>query len=158
METLKVETNNRGIENSGITNDFNTAICEFIWNSFDAHASIVDITYIKNELEYIDSFTITDNGDGINREEIQSTFGNFLDSQKKETFQRKSDVHGRKGKGRFSFIAFANDAEWTTKYVSKEDKCVYEYKINVDGSSKNVYQRSNKILSDNLRIGTKKLF
>lgn len=55
---------------------------EYIWNGFDADATIIDITYKVNELGGISEIKICDNGSGINFENIDNTFGAFLSSEK----------------------------------------------------------------------------
>lgn len=95
----QVSANGRSVLNSGITEDYKQAFVEYIWNGFDAGARVINISYVlANEL------------------------GAFLDSQKRSTFQRTSEVRGKKGKGRFSFKAFATEAEWTTSYLNEDRK------------------------------------
>ena len=53
--------------------DYRLAIAEYIWNSFDAKASNVDIQFEANELGHISYFVISDNGEGINLSTIAST-------------------------------------------------------------------------------------
>ena len=94
----KVTTSDKSIDNAGIPSDYRLAIAEYIWNSFDAKASNVDIQFEANELGHISYFVISDNGEGINLSTIASTFGAFLDSQKQQSYQRTSDVRGKKKK------------------------------------------------------------
>lgn len=47
----KVTTSDKSIDNAGIPSDYRLAIAEYIWNSFDAKASNVDIQFEANELE-----------------------------------------------------------------------------------------------------------
>lgn len=81
----KVTTSDKSIDNAGIPSDYRLAIAEYIWNSFDAKASNVDIQFEANELGHISYFVISDNGEGINLSTIASTFGAFLDSQKQQS-------------------------------------------------------------------------
>lgn len=119
---MKIAANSNSVTNAGITTDYKQAVVEYIWNSFDAGASKVFISYKTNDLGSITNFSISDNGSGIKYETIGSTFGTFLDSQKKRSFQRTSDFRGKKGKGRFSFSQFATKAIWKTVYKDNEDK------------------------------------
>lgn len=80
---LSLSVKDKSIETSGITKDYKEALCEFIWNSFEANATEVIISYTKNELSGINSICISDNGDGIVYEDIEDTFGTFLASKKK---------------------------------------------------------------------------
>jgi len=94
------------------------AICEYIWNSFDANASNIIVEVKPNSIGGINSITITDDGDGIIFEELEKTFGNFLDSQK--TIKRTPITRGRKGRGRYTFFKFADRATWTSWNNGKE--------------------------------------
>ena len=62
---LKLSVNNQSVESSGITKDYKDALCEYVWNSFEANATAVAIDCIPNELTGSAEIVITDNGDGI---------------------------------------------------------------------------------------------
>ncbi|HEI6830913.1 ATP-binding protein [Yersinia enterocolitica] len=94
------------------------AICEYIWNAFDAAATEVAITVIPNGMSGLSLIEISDNGVGIVYEEIDETFGQFLDSKKK--IERSPITRGQKGKGRFSFCKFSDKAQWTSWCDGKE--------------------------------------
>lgn len=79
---LKLSVNNQSVESSGITKDYKDALCEYVWNSFEANATAVAIDCIPNELTGSAEIVITDNGDGIAYDSLERTFGAFLDSQK----------------------------------------------------------------------------
>jgi DNA topoisomerase VI subunit B len=99
---LKVSVNNSGIESAGLTSDYMQAVAEYIWNGFDAEASHIQIEYITNTLDHISSFSIIDNGSGIDFSTIESTFGNFMDSIKRTLYQKSSSaIKGTEGKGVF---------------------------------------------------------
>ena len=111
MPQHKLSASSNSVKNSGLTDDYRQAIAEYIWNGFDAEATTIDIRYEKaNELGTLSYLLISDNGKGINKKTLEYTFGSFLDSQKKQTYQRTSNVRGKKGKGRFSFQMFAYGA------------------------------------------------
>ena len=78
------------------------AICEYIWNGHDANAKIIEIKTAVNEINGINSIDIIDDGDGIDLNELESTFDLFLDSKKKKS--TNPITRGRKGKGRFTFV------------------------------------------------------
>lgn len=138
----KVTTSDKSIDNAGIPSDYKLAIAEYIWNSFDAKASNVDIHFDANELGYISHFVISDNGEGINLSTIAFTFGAFLDSQKQQSYQRTSDVRGKKGKGRFSFINFCSKAIWKTRYKTEDDSII-QYEITIGSGDKDHYETNN---------------
>lgn len=131
---------NESLNNSGIRKDYKDAICEYVWNGFDAEASIVKIDYKVNELDGVESIKIKDNGYGINYENLDNTFSAFLSSEKKGN-KTLNPVHGSKGKGRFSFLGFAHNCKWNTVYLNKEN---YMYSIEIDSRYKNKYQVSDK--------------
>lgn len=78
---LKLSVNNQSVESSGITKDYKDALCEYVWNSFEANATAVAIDCIPNELTGSAEIVVTDNGDGIAYDSLERTFGAFLDSQ-----------------------------------------------------------------------------
>lgn len=128
MTKRKVNITNNSISNT-VTKDVNKAICEYLWNGFDANASQLSIRYTKNAFN-ITSLEIQDNGEGIDRSSLQETFGRFQDSQKLHTYQWSSQVKGKKGKGRYSFNCFASKADWVTVYKDKESHYI-RHKITI---------------------------
>ena len=87
---LKLSVNNQSVESSGITKDYKDALCEYVWNSFEANATAVAIDCIPNELTGSAEIVITDNGDGIAYDSLERTFGkdevtssNLVSSSKK---------------------------------------------------------------------------
>ena len=53
-----------------------------------------------------------DNGGGIDLATIGDTFGNFMDSLKRASYQKSSSsIRGNKGKGRFSFATFSGESQ-----------------------------------------------
>ena len=128
MAKRKVNITNNSISNT-VTKDINKAICEYLWNGFDANASQLSIKYTKNAFN-ITSLEIQDNGEGIDRSSLQETFGCFQDSQKLHTYQWSSQVKGKKGKGRYSFNCFASKADWVTVYKDKESHYI-RHKITI---------------------------
>ncbi|MFD2969612.1 ATP-binding protein [Sphingobacterium bambusae] len=152
---MKNNTNitNASIESAGLPKDYKYAIAEYIWNGFDAKASSVDIRYESNALGYLHSISFADDGEGINHETLQQSFGNFLDSMKRSSLKRSSYIRGRKGKGRFSFSLFATRATWTTRYRNI-DQQISEYEIIIDRHQKESYEDSFLIDSSQAQTGT----
>lgn len=148
----KANISDNSIESAGIPKDYKQAIAELIWNGFDAKASKIDISYETNELDYISKIIINDNGEGINYTSLSQTFGQFLDSLKRNSFQRSSYNRGKKGKGRFSFSTFSSKCTWHTVYLH-EDK-LYEYDLIIYKHNKNEYEDLNKKVSKSISTGT----
>lgn len=148
---IPLSVKNQSIDSSGITNDYRDAISEYIWNGFEAHARNINIDYTLNEAYGVKELIITDNGDGINYDELGETFGAFLAS-KKNLLSLKMKSKANKGKGRFSFIAFADKAEWSTVYKDKDD--YKEYQITMSNDTKEVIDCSQPESSDRKESGT----
>ncbi len=152
---IPVSVKNQSIDSSGITSDYKTAISEYIWNGFEANATKISIEYTLNEAFGVKELFIKDNGDGINYNELGETFGAFLASKKNlMSLQMKSKAN--KGKGRFSFIAFSNNAEWHTVY--KDNDVYKEYEITMSGDKKEVIDCSEPQLSGQNATGTEVKF
>lgn len=144
---------NLSIESAGLPKDPKLVIAEYIWNGFDARATEVDIAIDSNELGYINCISINDNGEGIIFDTLPYSFGNFLDSVKKNSIKRSSYTRGKKGKGRFSFSLFATRAIWNT--IVKEEGVLKTYRIQIDRDSKEQYDVSESILVENQQTGTR---
>lgn len=83
----KVSADSQSVVNSGITDDYKQAICEYLWNGFDAGASELNLDYAVNGLGAVTKIKISDNGKGIDRSTLKATFGAFLNSQKGVLFK-----------------------------------------------------------------------
>lgn len=149
---MSLGVKNQSIESSGITKDYKEAICEYIWNGFEANATEVSIEYTLNEASGIRTLSIQDDGDGIVYEEIADTFGAFLTSRKNQ-MSLKIKSRANKGKGRFSFSAFASSAKWTTVYKCG-DICK-KYEIKLENENKEILNCTEPIKVSNEQTGTK---
>ena len=129
MAKQLVHINDNSISRT-VTSDYKKAICEYIWNGFDAKAITVELKYEADELGNITSMSITDDGEGIDRETLYETFGYYQDSIKKHSFQWSSQVKGNKGRGRYAFNCFAEKAEWDTVFNRKGDFLRHRLYIN----------------------------
>lgn len=141
------------IERSGLPSDYKKVIAEYIWNGFDANASVIYINYDSNEIGFINSFQIIDNGTGIKFEELEETFGNFNVSKKMNSFSNTGFVKGKKGKGRFSFTSFCNKAIWKTTYESLDNKFL-SYKLEINKENSQNYSTDDKVVSKVKETGT----
>lgn len=157
MAKRKVNITNNSISTT-VTKDVNKAICEYLWNGFDANASKVDIRYTTDTLN-ITSLEICDNGEGIDRSSLHETFGCFQDSKKQHTYQWSSQIKGKKGKGRYSFNCFASKADWITVYKDKEDHYI-QHKISIKkGDNQNYDDHEDEIkISPVKETGTTVIF
>ena len=78
----ELSVKSQSVETSGITKDYKEALCEYIWNGFEANATEVSLSYTPNSAGGVASVIIRDNGDGICYETVDDTFGTFLASTK----------------------------------------------------------------------------
>ena len=130
------------------------AIAEFIWNSFDAQASLVEVSFESNEIGHIFNLQIKDNGLGIYYKRLSSKFRPFLESEKEidpNAPRLTSSVHGKNGVGRLTFFTFASKALWNTTY--KENDKNYNYEIGVAAKDLDSYE-SSKPLETSSEVGT----
>lgn len=147
MKKNKTQITSKSIVQSGLPSDFRKAISEYIWNGFDAEASVIDIYFSANEIGILSEFVIADNGKGISFNTIDETFGYFLDSHKTKSFDNNRFVKGKKGKGRFSFHQFCNLANWNTTYFDNENQKFLNYNIEIVSSNLDDYKTSDSIIA-----------
>ncbi len=123
---LPVSVRNNSFDKVGITKDCQDAVCEYIWNGFEARASKVCVNMEGTPLKESMALSVSDNGTGIEYSNLENTFGAFLYSVKSDASLRiKSQTN--KGKGRFSYLSFAPSAEWTT--IFSDNKVLKKYII-----------------------------
>lgn len=130
MQSLPVEITSLGIKK--VLNKFTPekAISEYIWNGFDANATVVKVFFEYNDFDAVDKIEIQDNGEGICYEELPNKFQKFYESQKKN---KKSDlIRGKNGYGRFTFFKFSRFAKWRTTYRNGCSNFEYEISLNSD--------------------------
>lgn len=151
---LQLSVKNQSIESSGITNDYKEAICEYVWNGFEAHATEVNIEYSLNAASGVGTLSISDNGEGIVYDSISDTFGAFLTSQK-NLLSLKVKSKANKGKGRFSFSAFATVAKWFTTYKDPLSDEYKTYEIVLENDKKEVLNYTEPQISTVKKTGTK---
>jgi len=141
----KLSANSNSVLNSGLTDDYRKAIAEYIWNGFDAGATCVEVQYHTNALGGVDGMWIIDNGSGIDYSTLSNSFGAFLDSNKKQSFQRTSDVRGRKGKGRFSYDVISGGVSWNTKFRD-DDATLKQFEIKIYSSNRAEYETTDPVV------------
>ncbi len=149
---IPLSVKNQSVETSGITSDYKEALCEYIWNGLEAHATEINVNFCRNSAFGIGELSINDNGDGINYEELSDTFGAFLASNK-NLMSLKMKSKSNKGKGRFSFTAFACSAKWTTIYKSGTE--MKRYEIVLKNDKKEVVDCTEPVITKENKTGTK---
>ncbi|NTW27445.1 MAG: hypothetical protein HGA36_03905 [Candidatus Moranbacteria bacterium] len=111
------------------------SLIEYVWNGFDAQASIIKIDYVADALGNIDLLTISDNGYGIPHGKLQDKFEPLFESKKALENKLKknlSAIHGKNGIGRLTFFTFARNASWKTTYTENKAKMTYEIYANAE--------------------------
>ena len=157
MKKHTTKLTSKSIEGSGLPTDYKRAIAEYIWNGFDANASIIKIDFTANEVGYIHNFSISDNGTGINIANISETFGNFMVSLKTNSFSETGFVKGKKGKGRYSFSLFCNKAKWDTTFKSDDGRFL-NYNIQINKDEIQNFETIDTVITKNKQNGTEVIF
>lgn len=155
MNSQTVEITSAGIRK--ILNKYTPerAIAEYVWNGFDAKATVVNIDFeIDNaELDTIKNIRITDNGTGICYEELPIKFKKFYESQKRIANENNTEfTRGKNGYGRFTFYKFARFANWETRY--SKDAQIMSYDIRIDSDTLKDYTTTEPLVSDDTTTGT----
>ncbi len=129
------------------------AICEMIWNGFDAGANTINVRFSTNEIDGIELIEIEDDGCGIDPQKVSAFFGDLGDSWKLTTTRYKGrSLHGKNGTGRYKGFAIGNKVTWKT-YFNTEDKGIVEYQI-VGTKVPIEYNYSDVTASSSLHTGT----
>lgn len=121
------------------TTDPWSALAELAWNGFDARATTVSITIGLNPMGAWSVASVLDDGDGIELDSHEETFGKFDDSSKKEDVS----THGSQGRGRLAFHRLAERAIWWT--IAKDSGPA---RIAVDSSTLTKYEGESVDLAD----------
>lgn len=143
----EVKIRGTGIKKALSSFNCEEAISEYIWNGFDAGASVIELNTITDPLENVLEFSISDNGKGIDFEQLENKFIPFLESEKSvKTKEENISLQGKNGYGRLTFFKFAQYAIWKTFY--KKDEKVFTYDININAESLNKYDNTQPIISN----------
>lgn len=93
------------------------ALAEAIWNALDVGADHVSIVFEFTSLEAIKTIVVSDDGEGMNREQASVGFGEYGDSWKRRIDARTHNgrsVHGQRGQGRYDILHLGTTARWTS--------------------------------------------
>lgn len=143
---MKIQITSKGIRAALKKYAPHQSLTEYIWNGFDAQASIIKIDYTANELEMIESISISDNGYGIPHSKLQEKFEPLFESKKALENKLKknlSAIHGKNGIGRLTFFTFARNATWKTVYSENNQHLTYE--IYANSENINLYTGVNAV-------------
>lgn len=104
------------------------AIQELIWNAVDADATKVKVSIDLNGLSAIDRIVVEDNGHGIRYSDSEDVFESLGGSKKKTqrlSSEKKRQMHGQAGKGRFKTFCIGSKVTWTTTFRSEDSQRTY---------------------------------
>lgn len=135
------------------------AISEYVWNGFDAKATIVniDFDFDSQRLDAVREIRVSDNGVGICHEELTHKFKKFYESQKSTITDNGFDLtRGKNGYGRFTFFKFARFAKWETSY--RKGDAVMSYDININSDTLKDYSPTTPAISKEAATGTSVVF
>ena len=105
-----------------------TALAELIWNSLDADAKNVIVTFTAGPLG-TDRVTVSDDGNGISYKEAENLFislGGSWKARKNKTASGRF-LHGKEGEGRFKAFAIGRIVDWKVTY--KENGKLFDFII-----------------------------
>lgn len=138
---VKIRITSRGIKKTLQKFDYLQAIAEYVWNGFDARATIVEIKAVWNALGGMERLIISDNGEGIDRTVLERKFTPFYESEKQidpnNRVRMSSAMHGKNGIGRLTFHSFCSQATWNTTY--KAGPVNQTYSIHIASESLDSY-------------------
>lgn len=96
------------------------AVEELIWNSLDAEATRVEVTFHTNTLKGVERVVVSDNGHGIPFDQAESIFKQIGGSLKK-TRRRSPNLdrpyHGQEGKGRYKAFSLGHCVMWQSRVL-----------------------------------------
>jgi hypothetical protein len=121
MAELHLQAGDDHVERLAHENDPVRAVVELIWNAVDAEAPTVTVTLEHDEgLGGIAKTVVEDTGHGIDRDELDSTFGRIGGSWKRlasKTKNNKRGLHGERGEGRLRAFALGSRVTWVSHSV-----------------------------------------
>lgn len=135
------------------------AIKELLWNSCDADATHIDVSfeynYFGDKNGEIESITVRDNGHGIKYEDMETLFGLYGRSNK--TYNDKSPkgriYHGKQGHGRYKSFSIGTLVKWESIYIG-DDGNKYRFFIDFNPENKMKCSCSDKeLMSDDIETG-----
>lgn len=158
MNTQTIELSSTGIRRMLQKYTIERAIAEYIWNGFDAKATVVQVDYEMDsiDLDTIKTISISDNGNGICFEDLKYKFKPILESQKRLASDDGDLVRGKNGYGRLTFFKFASKAKWNTIYLDK-NRNRYKYQIEIDSDNLAKYATTELCVTDE-NVGTSVVF
>jgi hypothetical protein len=130
------------------------AVAELIWNAFDADATSVRVSVIRNSLTGLEMIRVVDDGHGLEYRRAEEEFAKLGGSWKRARRRTIGGrfLHGKEGKGRFRAFALGNHIIWRTRY--RENGKTLEYTITGHRASLKRFDLSDASPSTETASGT----
>ena len=125
------------------------AIEELIWNSLDADATDVSVSFTQNAMSGIENISVSDNGHGIDYDTAEFAFGSLGGSKKQAKAKSPTGrlYHGKEGEGRYKSFRLGRNILWKSRFRSKSKEIqklnIQVYAATRDKSELSDLQKSN---------------
>lgn len=120
MKELSVKVQSDYLERMVTIKNPVLAVAELIWNSLDAEATRVEVTFSLNDLDGVEKITVADDGHGMDYELVTNAFEKLGGSWKKFSTHTRGNLrrlHGKRGQGRFQAFSLGLQVSWHTCYM-----------------------------------------
>jgi hypothetical protein len=118
-----------------------SALAELVWNSLDADARAVRVSWTENEMMGVERVVVSDDGHGIELDDKNVEVHPFmtLGDSAKHSVEHHSPagriLHGRFGKGRLRALALGGVISWDTTFATGKSSKSYTIRATVGESS-----------------------
>lgn len=114
------------------------ALSELIWNSLDADAKHVKVSFLENQLGSVAELLVADDGRGLAHDDAEARFAQLGGSWKRRAGMSDAGryLHGSEGKGRFKALSLGRVVTWNVIYSDLVDLKRYALQLRADASNK----------------------
>jgi len=120
MKELSVKVQSDYLERMVTVKNPVLAVAELIWNALDAEATTVRVGFALNDMSAVERVNVTDDGHGMDYDDVTSSFEKLGGSWKKYSTHSKGGarrLHGKRGQGRFQAFSIGVQVSWHTCYL-----------------------------------------
>jgi hypothetical protein len=128
MKEVSVKVQTDYLQRMATTKNPVLAVAELIWNSLDAEAQMVKVSFGLNGLDGVETIVVSDDGHGMDYDHTLPAFENLGGSWKRHNTHTQSGarrLHGKRGQGRFQAFALGIKVTWHTCYLLNKHKVEY---------------------------------
>ena len=121
MQQIEVKVENDHIQRITTAKPL-AAICELIWNAYDADAREVKVELEEGKLTELGLIRIVDDGTGMPIDKVEALFQSLGGSWKKRAVKTDGgrSIHGENGQGRFKAFALGGRVTWISRNSGKK--------------------------------------